>query len=498
MIVQPFDPDQHEVSDSAVLYFHFQGEKKVQGAGLSEPLEDPEPILENVYRQDVYEGEQGEVRSVYLEGGSEQWILFCGLGRRDKAGHESFRRTVGEATREISEEGVEYLVTILPRADEMNTLPYRLGRAFYEGLVLASYSFDQYQTDEKNYTGPGEVYYSVSEDEEERVGEGISDGTIYAEATDFARDLANEPAEKMHPGNLAEEAEKLRGENFHVNVMRKPELEELGMEPTLGVSAGSDIEPAQVELRYEPENPENPDRLVALVGKGITFDTGGLNLKSHDSMMDMKFDMAGAAAVLAVFRALKTLQPDVRVMGMLACSENMTGPSAQKMRDVVQSYGGKTIEITHTDAEGRLVMSDALGYAVDRGATEIIDVATLTGSIIVALGSEYAGMMTNDESLRSGLQKASEKSGENLQELPLVETYDEYLESPVADLRNTGTESEAGAIVAGLFLQNFVEDVPWAHLDIAGTGWRDDASGYLVEGGTGFPVRTLLDYLTGS
>ena len=262
----------------------------------------------------------------------------------------------------------------------------------------------------------------------------------------------------------------------------------------LGVGAGGAIPPRLLELHYKPA--VKPKKTVALVGKGITFDSGGLSLKPAQNMETMKMDMAGAATVLGVFSALAALKPPVEVWGYMAVAENMPGGRATKPGDILKTYSGKTIEVLNTDAEGRLVLADALAYAASKKPDLMIDIATLTGACVVALGSSVSGVLGNSSRLVQAILKASEASGEKFWEMPLVKEYKEDIKSKVADVKNIGSRrSEAGTIIGGLFLQEFVDSAPWAHLDIAGPAWVDSDQPYCPTGATGHPVRTLLHYL---
>jgi leucyl aminopeptidase len=319
---------------------------------------------------------------------------------------------------------------------------------------------------------------------------------IYSEATALARNLINEPPSRMNPARLAEEAKTLvKPASISVTVHEKKELEKLSMGALLGVGSGGAVPPRLVELIYKPAG--KAKKTVALVGKGITFDSGGLSLKPAQSMETMKDDMSGAAAVIGVFQALAELKPKVEVRGYLAIAENMPGCGAQKPGDVVKAFNGKTIEVLNTDAEGRLVLADALSYACSKKPDVVIDIATLTGACVIALGHLLSAIMTNNDALSENLIEAGKQAGERFWPLPLVKDYQQDVKSKIADLRNIGARrGEAGTIIGGLFLQEFVAaDIPWAHLDIAGPSWTDSDQPYCPTGGTGHPVRTLLRYI---
>jgi leucyl aminopeptidase len=318
---------------------------------------------------------------------------------------------------------------------------------------------------------------------------------IIAEAVNYARDLVSEPASAMTPTLLAEEAKKVAREaGLKIKIMDKSEVEKLGMGAFLGVAKGSDEPCKFIVLSYEPSG--KPRKKVALVGKGLTFDSGGLSLKPASGMETMKCDMAGAAAVLAAMRTLGKLKPRVAVLGLVAATENMPSGHATRPGDVVRAMNGKTIEVANTDAEGRLTLADALAYAVREKANEVIDIATLTGACVVALGKVQMGVFSNDEGLLRRTLGAAKAAGEGAWHLPLNEDLKEAMKSDIADLKNIGKPGEAGATMGGLFLQEFVGQTPWVHLDIAGPCFIDRDTPLDPKGATGVGTRTFLYYLT--
>jgi leucyl aminopeptidase len=314
-----------------------------------------------------------------------------------------------------------------------------------------------------------------------------------ADAICLVRTLVNRGPSDKTPMSLAELAKGLSGSGVTVQILNRKAAAELGMGSFLGVARGSAVEPVMIHLTYAPKGAK---KKIALVGKGITFDSGGLSLKPAQSMETMKLDMAGAATVLAVFKALPKLKVKAEVHGICAVTYNMPGPDAYKPGDILKAMNGKTIEVLNTDAEGRLVLADALCYANQQKPAAIIDLATLTGAVVIALGSKVAGAMTNDKALYTKLNRAAVASQEPLWELPLVKEYRDNIKSSIADLQNIGkARGEAGTIIGGLFLQEFVDKTPWVHLDIAGTAWSDGEGAYGPKGGTGAHVRTLLTFL---
>jgi leucyl aminopeptidase len=365
--------------------------------------------------------------------------------------------------------------------------------AVAEGAVLGAYHFGKYKGEDNGAVKLGSLGLvpadGVSDEAAERA---VAVGAARGRAVNLARDLANEPANNLHPADLAARAiEAVADRQVRVSVLDERELAEGGYGGIVGVGQGAASPPRLVELVYEPDGASGK---VVLVGKGITFDSGGLSLKPSDSMVPMKTDMSGAATVVAVMSVLAELGIRVAVTGYLAAAENMPSGSAIRPSDVLTMKNGKTVEVLNTDAEGRLVMADALAVGADLEPDAMVDVATLTGACMVALGLKYTGLMANEQALADELLAAASAAGEPTWQLPLPEEYADELVSEVADLKNVGSRW-GGAITAGLFLKEFVDGKPWAHLDIAGPSRADSKSGYNPKGSTGSAVRTLLSWL---
>jgi leucyl aminopeptidase len=373
-------------------------------------------------------------------------------------------------------------------------------QAFAEGFLLAAHRFKGY----KSYKGEEEpppappARLSLASHDEEEVNAGLERASVIAAAVTFARDIGDEPAAEMTPRRVAAIAAEVAAKSgLELAVLDEAGIAREGLGGLAGVARGSS-EPARlIILRYRPEHSRATPKKVVLVGKGITFDSGGLTLKSYDGMKRMKTDMCGAAAVIATLSACRALDVPVVVTGIVPATENMPGPGALKPGDVLTIRNGKTIEVLNTDAEGRLVLADALSLATEEEPDVIVDLATLTGACVVALGAQIAGTMGNDGELLSLVREASERAGEPTWELPLPEEYRRQIDSEVADMKNVGTPGQGGAVVAGLILAEFVGGVPWVHLDIAGPGRSDEDRGYFRKGTTGFGVRTLLEMLGG-
>jgi leucyl aminopeptidase len=433
-----------------------------------------------------FEGRVGESQA--MPGGNGEVLIALGLGRRSEVDAEALRRAGGALARAASRLGT-VATTLLDAAPE-GLDPARGAQAIVEGVSLAAYRFHRYKSDPRPSNIERLVLVGGGG---KRVQAGIERGQRVAEAVAFARDLINEPGGTLTPRAMAEAAVDLAArENLGISVLDEVDIEAAGLGGLLGVNRGSTEPPRFIELSYEPEGAR---ATVALVGKGITFDSGGLSIKPADGMITMKTDMAGGAAVLGAMSAVASVAPRLRVLAYIPATDNMTGGDATRPGDVLKIRNGKTIEILNTDAEGRLVLADALSVAAEQEPDAIVDLATLTGACRVALGDRIAGVMGNNDELIDQLRAASDRSGERIWPLPLPKDYRRQIDSEVADMKNTGGRY-AGALTAGLLLQEFVDDRPWAHLDIAGPSRSDEDEGYLTKGGTGFGVRLLLDFLS--
>ncbi|HEY8479634.1 MAG TPA: leucyl aminopeptidase [Spirillospora sp.] len=432
-------------------------------------------------------GEPGEIVSAQVRVGDKvRELLLYGVGEAEPADLRKAGAALARRGR-----GRDALVAVVPRGDLA---------AFTEGALLASYTF-------KIGAPPGEKKKAVGtvavlpEEGPDAAAPAIERGTVAARATALARDLANTPSREKDPSWLAGEAERIAAESgLAVRVRGEKELVEEGFGGLVAVGGGSSRPPRLIELSYDPRDAGasgEPERHVVLVGKGITFDSGGLSLKPNDNMKSMKTDMAGGATVIAVMAALRDLGVRARVTGLIAAAENMPSGSAMRPGDVIAHYGGTTSEVLNTDAEGRLVLADALAYArADLDPDVIVDVATLTGAAKVALGLRYGALFSNDDDLAAALTRAGTAAGEPVWRLPLVEDYREAIDSDVADINNTGRGGYgAGSITAALFLREFVGDRPWAHLDIAGPGRSTSDDAEITRGATGFGARLLLGWL---
>jgi leucyl aminopeptidase len=357
-----------------------------------------------------------------------------------------------------------------------------------EGAVLASYLFDRHKT--KKGDKISELFINTQSNTK-KITEAVKEGTILAECTNIARDLVNEPSNVIYPETLAKEAVKLSKKyGFSAEIFEEKEIEKLKMESFLAVARAAEKRPRLIVLKYKGD--PSSKEVTALVGKGLTYDTGGLALKPATGMVTMKCDMGGSAAVIGAISAIAAMKLKVNVISVVAACENSIGGNAYRNGDIIGSMAGKTIEVLNTDAEGRLTLIDAVTYSIRKlKATKIVDIATLTGAVMVALGNSVTGVVSNNDKFFKQLEKASENSGEQVWRLPNYPEYSEMLKSEIADLRNIGKNRLAGTITAGLFVGEFVENKPWLHLDIAGTAWRDAPESYNHTGGTGAGVRLL-------
>lgn len=416
-------------------------------------------------------------------------LIFWGMGKAADCHPNATRKLAANAARRLKAQGHGDVCYYFTRADdELDHV-----QAFVEGFILGTYSFAKYKSTDKERSKIGSVSLAGLKTGQKNFAVAVKTGTVIAESTNFARDLIAEPAAYMTPTQLAQEARRVSKQlGLNCEVMERAQMEKLGMGALLGVARGASEPPRFIVMRYAYPKSK---KTVAIVGKGITFDSGGLSLKPAQSMEHMKYDMSGAAAVLAVMQAVGRLQPKVSVIGVVAASENMPGGKALHPGDVLVAMNGKTIEVNNTDAEGRLVLADALSYVLTLKPAQIIDIATLTGGVVTALGRAAAGVMGNNQKLVDALIASAAQAGEKLWQLPLFDEYKDYLKSDIADLKNAGSRGEAASSAGAMFLREFVDGTEWAHLDIAGPGWMDKDKDELNKGGTAFGVRTLCRYL---
>jgi leucyl aminopeptidase len=432
-------------------------------------------------------------------------LLIIGLGKAKSLSIHEVRKAAGVAVRFAKPRALREVAIAFPEdkalSDEhMDSLPCSLtARAIIEGAVLAEFDIDTYRSEPKDLSVHA-LNIIAHEDDKKSQAEmqhGFDTGLIIADSQNFARTLINEPGNVLTPTELGKRTAAMCAEfGLVCEVHSWDKINELKMGALAAVSQGSPEPPALVVMRYEPANAAPDGPLLALVGKGITFDTGGISIKPADNMDKMKYDMAGAAAMIGTMRAIAQLKPAVRVLGIVCSAENMPDGKAFKPGDVITAMSGKTIEIINTDAEGRLVLADGLHYAKTLGATHLINAATLTGAVGVALGLLNAGLFSNDDATTQRFLDGLPVSGEKFWRLPCTDDYRDQIKSQIADIMNTGGTRYGGATTAAMFLKEFVGDTPWIHLDIAGTAWIDDQKAWQSKGPSGVAIRSLVEWIS--
>jgi len=446
----------------------------------------------------VATGKDGEITALAAgDGVHAQRVVVLGTGKRDEAETADRLRTrIANASRRLRTLGVGSVALGLGGVTSPID-PASAGRAIAEGLLLGLYRFDKHHTRAADRAQGSIGDVTLVEPAAGRVAEvrrGVEQGRVLAEGQNLARDLGNEPANLMTPTIVAQQAQRIASETgLECKVIERAEAERLKMGSFLSVANGSVQPPKFIVLTYRGGR---GNRFVGLLGKGITFDTGGISLKPGDGMESMKGDMTGAASVIGAMQAIARLAPRVNVMGIAPCTENMPSGSATKPGDVVYAMDGQSIEVINTDAEGRLVLADALAYAKQQGCDTLVDIATLTGAMNVALGSVRFGVFANNDRVWSDLERASGAAGERVWRMPLDREYADQIKSDVADVKNTGGRA-AGSVTAAKFLERFAGNTPWAHLDIAGVMNASSDRGVLVKGNSGIPVRTLVHFVLG-
>jgi leucyl aminopeptidase len=464
------------VECDALVAVAFEGEP---GARFGE-------IARDLYESKEFSGKPGELALVHRPSGLKaRRLLLAGAGKADKFQTAALRKTVGAALRHLKSRSARDIALLLEGANGEQV------SAAVEGAILGDFEPDALKSDKKD-AKTVDRFTVVVPGGDASLEEARRRGEIIAQSQNLTRELVNEPANRMTPMALAARARAMAAEQgLEFELLDQDRMRQLGMGALLGVAMGSAEPPALIVLRYRPAGQPKSGAHLGLVGKGVTFDSGGLSIKPAEGMEKMKYDMAGGAAMIGAMRAIAQLKPAIPVTALIPSVENMTGSRAQRPGDIVTSLSGKTIEVLNTDAEGRLILADALTYARRLGCTHLIDAATLTGAIVVALAHVYVGLFASDDALRAKLMAAAEAEGEKMWQMPLDEEYKEYLKSAFADLPNIGGRW-GGAITAATFLKEFADSTPWAHLDIAGTAWLDEAKPHLAKGPSGVGVRTFV------
>ncbi|MDQ7056945.1 MAG: leucyl aminopeptidase [Ghiorsea sp.] len=437
-----------------------------------------------------HQGKYGAMRSVFLDDGR---AMFVGAGKIDKLNLHKLRTLAAKVGAKLNKNNVEQADIYLTELEVTNASLADKVQAIAEGLWLGLYAFDTYQTQKKEAKTELASINIIVDGNVSEAKQALMAAQAIASGTIFARDLGNHPGNICTPEYLGDQAEALLHPKLKTTVLDKAAIEKAGFTALLAVNQGSDIEPRFIVMEYNGAN--NDDAPIALVGKGLTFDAGGISIKPAGQMDEMKFDMCGSAAVLGIFKAVTEMNLPINLLGVIPSTENLLGGSAYKPGDIITSYKGITIEILNTDAEGRVILSDALAYAAEQKPAEIIDFATLTGACVIALGGQATGLMGTSDDIKQGLITSGQKTHDRVWEMPMFEEYQEQIKSKIADIKNTGGR-EAGTITAACFLSRFVDDIPWAHLDIAGTAWNMKGTDISPVGGaTGASVRLIVDYL---
>jgi leucyl aminopeptidase len=418
---------------------------------------------------------------------AKRLLLISGGSAKSFSAYD-LRRVAGAAVRMLKSRGIRSFAFVAPTG--MGT--EQAVRAIVEGAHVGNFDPDYYRSDRKDQKI--DAVTVVTSGDKNALEEAAAEAQVVGDSQNFTRDLVNEPSNRMTPTILAERAKKMCAEvGLKCEVYGPDKIKEMKMGAFWSVAQGSDEPPALIVMTYEPAGaPQKP--VLGLVGKGITFDTGGISIKPADGMEKMKYDMAGGATMIGGMRAIALLKPKVKVIGIVCATENMPSGKAQKPGDVQIAMSGKSIEIINTDAEGRLVLADGLYYARQLGCTHLVDAATLTGAVVVALGYANAGVFANDEDMYTRFQSANAKAGEKMWRMPLDDEYKEQIRSSIADIMNTGGRW-GGAITAAMFLKEFAEDTPWIHLDIAGTAWMEDQKPWIAKGPSGIALRSLVEFV---
>jgi len=481
-----------QIESDALIVNLFEGVKQPGGAtgAVDKALAG---AISALIREGELKGELNQTALIHTLGKiPSKRVIIVGLGKREEFNLDRIRQVTATSLRKARDLGAKRVTTIVHGAGVAGIDPEAASKSLAEGAVLGLYKFDKYLEKKEEKEVEELTIVEFDEKKVKKIEEGVRKGQILAEAQNLVRDLVNEPSNKMTPQILAEKAREV-AKNFSlgIEVLEQKDLEELGAEAFLSVAKGSEEPCKLIVMKYQSDEGKET---IALVGKGITFDSGGISLKPSKGMGEMKGDMAGAAAVIGAMMAIAQLKPKINVLGIIPATENMPSGHALKPGDVIGSLSGKTIEIISTDAEGRLILADALSYARKLGARKIIDIATLTGGCIVALGKITGGLLGTDQELVDLALEVSEETGEKMWQLPLFDEYFESIKSDIADVKNSGGR-EASTITAGLFLKQFVDDTPWIHIDMAGKELTDKEKGYLVKGATGYGTRSLAEII---
>ncbi len=475
-----------------LLLFSFESPEKLEGA-IREVDQEWKGFISTLMKQGDIKGELFECRLFYTHGAlPAKRVLLTGLGKKEDFDLEKCRGAASRAGQYIRDAGIKQFVFPIAKSDRFSE--GELSESFVTGLLLGLYQFNEFKTLERDKIKEiGEVILvGEKEEETELIREGVKTGEIISEAVCMARDLVNGPSNQVTPTRLAQRAREIAKDyGMEIQVFDVSEAEAMGMGAFVAVAKGSQEPGKFIVLEC---NKGKGLETIALVGKGITFDSGGISIKPSENMERMKDDMSGAAAVLGTMQVAYQLRLPFHLVGIMPATENLPSGKAYKPGDILKTLSGQTVEVISTDAEGRLILSDALTYGLRYQPKAIVDLATLTGACVIALGNDIIGLFGNDESLLKRIEEASGKTGERVWRMPLPDEYSDHLKSDAADFRNVGTRA-GGAIIGGIFLSKFVEKIPWVHLDIAGPASIDKDRPYVPRGGTGVGIRLLVQLL---
>src|SRR5580692_4422138 len=477
----------------ALVSYVFEEADPVQGR-ISELDQAANGLLRNLAKSGELTGKTLEMTLIHAPAGLKAVrLLLVGAGKREQFTNATLRKIAGAALRYLKARSVKQFAFLIRE----NNATEEFTQSIAEGALAANFEPDKYKTEKKNDKSIDTLVLTGYSDADRVAGEkGLSRGRIIAEAQNFARDLVNEPSNKLTPKILAEKAEAMAKESgLAVDILDEKRIADLKMGALLSVAQGGPEPPRMIIVTYTPATPPKAGSpVIGFVGKAVTFDTGGISIKPADGMEKMKYDMAGGATMLGVMRALAALKPNVKVICVVPSTENMPGGTAQKPGDIQTAMSGKTIEVLNTDAEGRLILADGIHYAKQLGATHLIDAATLTGAIVVALASINVGVFGGaDQSWTDKLLASAKAVGEKMWQMPMDDEYREFIKGSFADIQNIGSGKGGGSITGAWFIREFAGDTPWIHLDIAGTAWNDDAKPWLAKGPTGVALRTLVN-----
>ncbi|MGI8468099.1 MAG: leucyl aminopeptidase [Pyrinomonadaceae bacterium] len=481
-----------EANVEAIAVAVFKDEKA--SSGFLKELDDlTGGLVASVIKTEEFKGETGSVELLRIAPKGKvkaSRILLVGVGEKSDYKLPDVAILAGTAARALRKKNIKSFA-LVPRSDENAG---DVAACAAQGVVTSQFELDKYKTADKNTKAIDTFSVCVEGASEKDLKAGLERGKAVGESINFTRDLSNEPPNILTPTEMARRAREMAKDvGLKCDILDEKQMEKLGMGSLLSVSAGSTQPAKLIVLKYEPKkSTAKKGELLALVGKGITFDTGGISIKPAEHMDAMKYDMTGGGTVIGTMRAIALLKPTVPVLGVVAAVENMPDGNATRPSDVVTAMNGKTVEILNTDAEGRLVLADAVAYAEKQGATRIIDMATLTGAVIIALGDFNTGILGNDQQLIDEIIECGKETGENFWQLPIGKEYSKGIKSDIADVKNIGPARKAGTIIGAVFIQEFIDKAKWAHLDIAGTAWEDNDKPHQSKGPTGIAIRTLL------